>query len=163
MAGFPGKAPYWVGRSMLPLQHSIGWYEARILPELETWRQQASSANGDKSLLCNKVLNHIIPYMITVLVQDGIYFTREFPDHETSILLSVSTMTYMCLLTVQKSLLTTELLCIVTVRFYTESYTWIFELGSAVPPMGGKQYCQSSTRTSRCTRRGIVGRVYVPT
>ena len=94
MAGFTSKEPYYIGRSMVELQHSISWYEGRLLPELATWRQQAASVNGDKSLLCDKVLNHIIPYFITVLVQDGIYFAPQFPDHPTSILLIVSTMFY---------------------------------------------------------------------
>jgi hypothetical protein len=94
MAGFPGKEPYWVGRAFLELEHGINWYERRILPQLETWRQQAASANGDKSLLCNKVLNHIIPYLITVMVQDGIYFINDFKEHPTSQLLIVSTKVY---------------------------------------------------------------------
>ena len=94
MAGFPGNNPYWVGCAMLPLQHSTSYYEARLLPQLETWRQQALSAHGDKSLLCNKVLNHIVPYLITVMVQDGIYFAQEFPDNESSKLLIVSTTFY---------------------------------------------------------------------
>jgi hypothetical protein len=101
MAGFPGKVPYWVGRAMLELRHSIAWYEAKLLPELETWRQQAASAQGDKSLLCDKVLNHIIPYLITVMVQDGIYFAPQFPDHETSKLLIVSTTFYLCSLEIK--------------------------------------------------------------
>lgn len=94
MAGFAKNEPYWLGRATLELQHSIGWYEARLLPGLATWRQQAASATGDKSLLCDKILNHIIPYFITVMVQDGIYVVPEFPDHPTSILLIVSNMCY---------------------------------------------------------------------
>jgi hypothetical protein len=94
MPGFTSNEPYWIGRAMLELQHSIAWYEAKLLPNLAVWRQQAASGTGDKSLLCNKVLNHIIPYFITVMVQDGIYFTPKFPDHPTSILLIVSTVSY---------------------------------------------------------------------
>jgi hypothetical protein len=96
MAGFHGKIPYWVGRAFLELEHSVAWYERKLLPHLETWRQQAASANGDKSLLCNKVLNHIIPYFLTVMIQDGIYFVNEFKDHPTSILLIVSTPNRLC-------------------------------------------------------------------
>jgi hypothetical protein len=61
----------------------------KLLLNLRSWRQQANSHGGDKSVCCNKFLNHILPYFIQVLVQDGVYFIRDFPNHPMSALLKV--------------------------------------------------------------------------
>lgn len=81
---------YYVPRTTMPLQHNISWYCRRLLPNLATWRQEANGRGGDKSNCCDKFLNHVLPYFVEVLVQDGAYFTREFPNHPTSQLLKVS-------------------------------------------------------------------------
>jgi hypothetical protein len=84
-----GDKSYFVPRTQLPLAHSVEWYCVRLLPDLQSWRQQSNSHGGDKSSCCTKFLNHILPYFIEVLVQDGIYFTRDFPAHPMSMLLKV--------------------------------------------------------------------------
>ena len=52
-----------------------------LLPKYDEWKAQAASRNGDKTVCCDKFLNHVIPYLVEVLVQDSIYFTQEFPLH----------------------------------------------------------------------------------
>jgi hypothetical protein len=96
MAGhWKSDLTYFVPRTQLPLPHTIEWYCARLLPKLGEWRQQAASRTGDKSTCCQKFLYHILPWFVEVLVQDGIYFTRDFPNHPMSRYLRVSF--YLCL------------------------------------------------------------------
>ncbi len=84
-----GEDSYYVPRASMPLLHSMAWYCNKLLPNLRTWRQHANSRGGDKSVCCDKFLNHILPYFIEVLVQDGVYFVRDFPNHPMSQLLKV--------------------------------------------------------------------------
>ena len=91
MAGFRKSQPWFLARSKLQLAYAISEYEKRLLPFLKQWRRQAKSRFGDKSSCCDNFLNEIIPYYIEVLVQDGIYFTRDFPQHPMSHYLNVST------------------------------------------------------------------------
>ena len=90
MAGFSKKQAYFVPRALLPLPHAIGWYEERLRPELATWREEAAHPTlEDKSICADKFLNELIPYFLEVVVQDGIYFVKDFPNHPFSQLLKV--------------------------------------------------------------------------
>jgi hypothetical protein len=51
MSGFHDKVPHWVGCALLELEHSVPWYERKLLPHLETWRQQ--EARSESSLFSN--------------------------------------------------------------------------------------------------------------
>jgi hypothetical protein len=85
-----GDKSYFVPHTQLPLAHSVKWYcVRRLLPYLQSWYQQSNIHRGDKSSCCTKFLNHILPYFIEVLVQDGIYFTQDFSAHPMSMLLKV--------------------------------------------------------------------------
>jgi hypothetical protein len=85
-----GENTYFVPRTQLPLAHSTDWYCTLLLPHLLEWQSQARSREGDKSTCCNKFLHQLLPYFVEVLVQDGIYFIRDFPNHPMSQLLKVS-------------------------------------------------------------------------
>jgi hypothetical protein len=78
-----GEDLYYVARA------NMAWYCKKLLPNLGFWQQQANSRSGDKSVCCDKFLNHILPYFFEVLVQDGVYFVRDFPNHPMSALLKV--------------------------------------------------------------------------
>ena len=92
MAGFSKSQAYFVPRALLTLPHPIGWYETRIVPELATWRDQAAHPIiGDSSMCATKFLHDLIPYFIEVVVQDGIYFVKDFPNHPFSQVLKVRT------------------------------------------------------------------------
>ena len=94
MAGFEKNEPYFVPRSLLQLPYPILWYVQKLLPNYTTWVQQQSERNGDKSSCGKKFIHDLIPYLIEVLVQDGVFFTRDFPNHEVSHYLKVCT--YVC-------------------------------------------------------------------
>jgi hypothetical protein len=85
-----GEDSYFVPHLLLPLPHSTAWYCRKLLPNLQLGRQQANSCLGDKSVCCDKFLNHVLPYFIEVLVQDGVYFVKDFPNHPVLQLLKVS-------------------------------------------------------------------------
>ena len=81
---------YFVPRTDLPLEHSLEWYCRKLIPDLEKWRGEARNTQGDKSTCSDKFLQQILPHFVKVLVQDGIYFVDDFPDHPMSHLLKVS-------------------------------------------------------------------------
>ena len=85
-----GEKTYFVPRALLPLAYSVEWYCRKLLPDLAKWRREAKSPRGDKSTCCDKFLNEILPYFVEVLVQDGIYFVKDFPEHPMSRMLRVS-------------------------------------------------------------------------
>jgi hypothetical protein len=91
MAGHQkGDKKYFVPRTLVPLDLEIDDYCVLLLPKLRRWRAQATGPRGDKSTCCDTFLNNLIPYFVEVVVQDGIYFVSDFPDHPMSHLLKVS-------------------------------------------------------------------------
>ena len=85
MAGFKKGEPYHCERALLELPKSIGWYEKKLFgTKLDRFRAEAASMDGDKSTCASNFLNHTIPWFVEVLVQDGIYFIIDFPDHNLS-------------------------------------------------------------------------------
>jgi hypothetical protein len=85
-----GENTHFVPCALLPLQHGTDWCCKKLLPDLDAWRRQARSRNGDKSTCCDKFLNEILPCFVEVLAQDGIYFVKDFPQHPMSHMLRVS-------------------------------------------------------------------------
>ena len=90
MAGFSKKEPYFVPRALLKLPFPVETCIAYLLPNYGVWCVQQFSPMGDKSETCQKFLNRIIPFLVEVLVQDGIYLIRDFPKHPMSLYLKVS-------------------------------------------------------------------------
>ena len=80
---------YFCPRTLLPLPHDIEWYENLLLPRLARWRQQSAGRGGDNTICANRFLNHIIPYFVEVIIQDGIFFTQDFPNHPLAHMLYV--------------------------------------------------------------------------
>ena len=90
MANFRKSEAYFNALSHLQLPHDIDYYIKCLLPRYDDWMAQRASPTGDKSKACTTFLTRVIPYLVEVLVQNGIYFIEEFPDHEMSIYLKVS-------------------------------------------------------------------------
>jgi hypothetical protein len=59
----------------------------RLVPKYNTWVAQVAASGGDKSACASNFLFKILPYLVTTVLQDGIYFIQEFPEHEFSKLL----------------------------------------------------------------------------
>jgi hypothetical protein len=90
MAGYKKGEGYFNEVSLLRLPRGIDYYISCLLPRYGDWLGQRASANGDKSQCCETFLLNVIPYLVQVLIQCGIYLIHEFPYHSMSIYLKVS-------------------------------------------------------------------------
>lgn len=89
MAGFSVKESYFVPRTLIGLPYSAESLCTMLLPRLADWRAEADSCIGDKSTCCSKFLHEILPFLVEILVQDGIYLIKDFPNHVMSRFLKV--------------------------------------------------------------------------
>jgi hypothetical protein len=89
MAGFSKDEGYFVEREFLELPLPIMELINLLLPRYQTWVRQFESPHGDRTPTCRRFLFQIIPFMVRVVVQDGIYLIRDFPDHVMSNYLKV--------------------------------------------------------------------------
>jgi hypothetical protein len=61
-----------------------------LIPHYDRYVREYHSANGDKSQAANKLLFHVIPYLVETVLQCGMYFIHDFPTHEFAGVLRVS-------------------------------------------------------------------------
>jgi hypothetical protein len=97
MAGFAKDEGYFIEREFLDPPFPIRTLIDTLLPSYSRWLLEAASPEGDKTTLCRKFLGEIIPYMVEVVVQDGIYFIKDFPEHVMSNYLKVRNVSSDCL------------------------------------------------------------------
>ena len=70
-----------------PFSGDISYYQycfQCLLPKYNTWVAQSAAQSGDKSNCAVNFLFKILPYLVTTVIQNGIYFIQDFPDHEFS-------------------------------------------------------------------------------
>jgi hypothetical protein len=79
MVGFSKEELNFVPHTMLTLLHPVEAYKRLLLPDLADLRVEAASVGG-----CDKFLNHVVPFLLEVLIQDSIYFVCDFPEHKVS-------------------------------------------------------------------------------
>ena len=89
MAGFSLDEEYFVPCSEVAFPDWMNHEEAitRLFPSIIRWRQEHAHGFGDHSEAANNFLNEVLPFLATVIVQDGIYWIHQFPNHEASRLL----------------------------------------------------------------------------
>ena len=91
MAGFSKEDTYYVPRATLEWENrSWSSLTKMLLPNIDNWKAQAASLRGDKSLCARTFLYELLPWFVEVLVQDGIYFIKDFRNHPLSAFLRVS-------------------------------------------------------------------------
>lgn len=91
MGGYLKGEPYRLERGLIELPHSIAWYEQALFGnKIQRFRAEAASRVGDKSSCCSNFLNETLPWFIEVLIQDGIYFIKDYPNHNIASWLRVS-------------------------------------------------------------------------
>ena len=81
MAGYDAKEPYFLPRGMVDTPMPIHDCEEILLPKLNEWRAQLNHDSGDKTAAAQNFLNKFIPFIIEVVLQDGIYWVQKFPKH----------------------------------------------------------------------------------
>jgi len=91
MAGFSMGETYFVPRTAigLPMNDINACIDAIIGPRFREWETQQKSGGGDKSECGEMFFSRLIPYLVEVLVQDGIYFIKDFKEHPMTALLLV--------------------------------------------------------------------------
>ncbi len=76
-----------------PFSGQCSYYEFcfhRLLPKYASWVTQSASIRGDRSQCAMNFLYKILPYLVTTVIQNGIYFIKDFPNHYfTHLLLSI--------------------------------------------------------------------------
>ena len=80
-AGFDKDEPWFVPESNLDCTASLAAFERHLLPEIDHWRSEAKNRNGDKSSCADDFLHQVLPFLVEVVVQCGIYFIEDFPQH----------------------------------------------------------------------------------
>ena len=58
-----------------------------IFPQLEEWKEQQKSVQGDNRECARHFVNEVLPLLAKVVIQDGIYWIKEYPDSLPSRLL----------------------------------------------------------------------------
>ena len=90
MSGHAKDADYFVPRTDI-LVSELGMTEDEvttcIFPLIGMWRDQQASVGGDDSVAARNFLYVALPFLAEVLLQDGIFWIHDFPDHEISTLL----------------------------------------------------------------------------
>lgn len=93
MAGFKKDEAYFVPRTKigLPLA-TIEECIHKLFPDhYPRWKEEHQSPQGDHSDCAQKFFYRLLPFLVKVLLQDGIYLIVDYPYHEMSIMLHVST------------------------------------------------------------------------
>ena len=87
MAGFDIDDPYYLPRMDLELPKLLEVLQDILFPSLQRWKAKQSGIGGDHTCAAQNFLYQVVSYMTKVIVQDGIYFIKDFPDHPVSSLL----------------------------------------------------------------------------
>ena len=82
MAGFLKEDTYFVPRTMLKLPWSMEEISTYIFPKIHLWRTQFNAPNGEHSGAADNFLNECLPFFAKVMVQDGVYWLHQYPNHE---------------------------------------------------------------------------------
>ena len=91
MAGFFKDEPYFVARLLIGLPLPMDALLVALFGDnIARWKREAASSSGDKTMCGQRFLTVLLPHLVTVLVQDGIYFVRDFPNHPMTTFLMVS-------------------------------------------------------------------------
>jgi hypothetical protein len=86
-AGFDvfNREEYYIPRSYIQVPDT--WIN-KIFPFLELWKEQVNNDyRYDNGLAARNFVNHLLPFLATIILQDGIYFTSAFPNHPYTLLL----------------------------------------------------------------------------
>ena len=122
MAGFALDEPYFVPRTKIGLPADIDTCIMYVLgSKYQTWKEQQQAPTGDKSECAEKFFSRLIPFLVEILMQDGIFLIKEFPEHPMSQHLMVRTSRWYLFATI---LLTLCMLCITS-----EQSRWLCPLG----------------------------------
>ncbi len=87
MAGFRAIETWWVSRTEVELPWTDEQCALICFPKIVLWQEQQGSLTGDKDKSAVNFLYEVLPYLARVILQDGPYWKRNFPNHEYTELL----------------------------------------------------------------------------
>jgi hypothetical protein len=87
MAGFQMNEEYYVPCTLLEMPWTEGEMVRAVIPQYEMWVQQYMSPDGDHTKAASNLLEHTLPFIAVVTLQDGIYWIKHFPDNSASTIL----------------------------------------------------------------------------
>jgi hypothetical protein len=73
MTGYSKGEGYFNEMSLIQLPRTLDYYILCLLPKYPDWLAQQDAGNGDKSQCCETFLLQVIPYLVEVLVQCGVF------------------------------------------------------------------------------------------
>ena len=88
MGRFKKKEAYYVPRVVLKIPYSREQLCSKLLPDWEKWKDQVNSPLGDSH--GDLLVNELLPFLLQVAVQDGIYWLVDFPNHPCTNILKQS-------------------------------------------------------------------------
>ena len=88
MGGFEKQEAYYVPRVVLKIPYSREQLCSKLLPDWEKWKDQVNSPLGDSH--GDLLVNELLPFLLQVAVQDGIYWLVDFPNHPCTNILKQS-------------------------------------------------------------------------
>jgi hypothetical protein len=86
MAGFAKNETWYVPRATLGLPMPIEELVLILFPHIQRYRHEVASRQGDKQGM--NFVHELLPFFAEVVVQDGIYWVKDFPTHPVSIMLT---------------------------------------------------------------------------
>ena len=81
MSGFGKEETYFVSREHISIPWAVEEITRRIFPGIAGWQAQYESPGGDHSLAAQNFLLGVLPFEAKVIVQDGVNFIKDFPNH----------------------------------------------------------------------------------
>jgi hypothetical protein len=75
---------YHVPRALIELPWPADEVAKFVFPKIDIWRMQHESPQGDKSEAARNFLYGVLPFFANVVAQDGIYWVKDYPNHEIS-------------------------------------------------------------------------------
>ena len=85
MAGFGKNETWYVPRATIKLPMPIEELQLILFPHIQRYRHEVESREGDKE--GRNFVFELLPFFAEVVVQDGIYWVKDFPRHPMSQLL----------------------------------------------------------------------------
>ena len=90
MGGFKKKEAYYVPRVVLKIPYSRDYLCSQLLPDWTKWKEQIKLLLGDSYI--DLLVNKLLPFLLQVAVQDGIYWLKDFLNHPCTNILKQSLM-----------------------------------------------------------------------
>ena len=89
MAGFKTGEAYYIPRSEIEFPEFTSLHDIImcVLPCYDQWKREHESIYGDQSEAAKNFIGKLIPFLATVVFQDGIYWVQRYKDHEATRLL----------------------------------------------------------------------------